>query len=386
MSSSAASPFTAQDAASPLTERVAALMPGLIDELSTLVAIPSVAFPGFPAEPVHRMGEAVVDLLQRSGAPDARLLPIPGGYPAVWAEIPAPAGAPTVLLYAHYDVQPAPVEQGWDTDPFVATTGADGRIYGRGAADDKSGLIIHAGTLQAFAGEIPVGVKILIEGEEETISHLEDFVDANPAMFDCDAFVIADMGNQSVGRPALTTALRGEVSCTVRVRTLAFPVHSGVAGGAAPDALVALIRILATLHDDDGNTIVPGVSTGEWPGADVDEQVYRESSGVLARCRADRLRDPGLAALGQAIRDRHRDRCADRAGRVQRADSRSDSEGVDADRARRGRRSRTRNCWSTHLDLGRPLARRGGGHPAQGRVAVRRRHVRARRARRGGRG
>ena len=267
-------------AASP-ADRVAGLMPGLLDALSALVAIPSVAFPGFPSEPVLRMGDAVVDLLQRSGAPNARLLQIPGGYPAVWAEIPAPDGAPTVLLYAHYDVQPAPVEQGWDTDPFVATVGTDGRVYGRGAADDKSGLIIHAGTLQAFGGEMPVGVKILIEGEEETISHLEDFVDANPAMFDCDAFVIADMGNQSVGRPALTTALRGEVSCTVRVRTLAFPVHSGVAGGAAPDALVALIRMLATLHDDAGNTIVPGVATGEWPGADVDEQVYRESSGVL---------------------------------------------------------------------------------------------------------
>ena len=132
-----------------------------------------------------------------------------------------------MLLYAHYDVQPAPPEQGWDTDPFIATTRPDGRIYGRGAADDKSGLIIHAGTLQALGGDIPVGVKILIEGEEETISHLEDFVDANPEMFDCDAFVIADMGNQAVGRPALTTALRGEVSCTVRVRTLAFPVHSG---------------------------------------------------------------------------------------------------------------------------------------------------------------
>ncbi len=261
--------------------KVAGLMPGLITELSTLVAIPSVAFPGFPSAPVHAMSVAVVDLLQRSGAANARLLDIPGGYPAVWAEIPAPAGAPTVLLYAHYDVQPAPVEQGWDTDPFVATTGADGRIYGRGAADDKSGLIIHAGTLQVLGGDLPVGVKILIEGEEETISHLEDFVDANPEMFDCDAFVIADMGNQTVGRPALTTALRGEVSCTVRVRTLAFPVHSGVAGGAAPDALVTLIKILATLHDDAGNTIVPGVATGEWSGADVDEAMYRESSGVL---------------------------------------------------------------------------------------------------------
>jgi acetylornithine deacetylase/succinyl-diaminopimelate desuccinylase-like protein len=270
-----------ESTSSSVADRVAALMPTLVAELSTLVAIPSVAFPGFPSEPVHRMSDAVVDLLRRSGATQARLLAIPGGYPAVWAELPAPAGAPTVLLYAHYDVQPAPVDQGWDTDPFLATPGADGRIYGRGAADDKSGVIIHAGTLQAFAGDVPVGVKILIEGEEETISHLEDFVDANPEMFDCDAFVIADMGNQAVGRPALTTALRGEVSCTVRVRTLAFPVHSGVAGGAAPDALVALIRMLATLHDDAGNTIVPGVATGEWPGADVDEQVYRESSGVL---------------------------------------------------------------------------------------------------------
>jgi acetylornithine deacetylase/succinyl-diaminopimelate desuccinylase-like protein len=269
------------DSTPPIAERVAGLMPDLLDDLAALVGIPSVAFPGFPAEPVHRMSEAVVDLLKRSGADNARLLDIPGGYPAVWAEIPAPAGAPTVLLYAHYDVQPAPKEQGWDSDPFVATTKPDGRIYGRGAADDKSGLIIHAGALQAMRGDIPVGVKILIEGEEETISHLEDFVDANPEMVDCDAFVIADMGNQAVGRPALTTALRGEVSCTVRVRTLKFPVHSGVFGGAAPDALIALIRMLATLHDDTGDTIVPGVATGAWPGADVDAQVYQDSSGIL---------------------------------------------------------------------------------------------------------
>jgi acetylornithine deacetylase/succinyl-diaminopimelate desuccinylase-like protein len=266
-----------------VASRVAGLMPALLDDLATLVAIPSVAFPGFPEEPVHRMGEAAVELMQRSGATNARLLPIPGGYPAVWAEIPAPEGAPTVTLYAHYDVQPAPKEQGWDTEPFVATCGSDGRIYGRGAADDKSGIVIHAGTLQILGAEPPVGIKILIEGEEETDSHLEAFVDANPEMFDCDAFMIADMGNQAVGRPALTTALRGGVSCTVKVRTLAFPVHSGVAGGAAPDALIALIKILASLHDDDGNTIVPGLDSGPWDGADVDvdETVFRESSGLL---------------------------------------------------------------------------------------------------------
>ena len=267
--------------AETVPSRVAELMPALLDDLSTLVAIPSVAFPGFPAEPVHRMGEAVVELLRRSGAANARLLPIPDGYPAVWAEIPGPEGAPTVTLYAHYDVQPGPKEQGWDTDPFVATRGPDGRIYGRGAADDKSGIVIHAGTLQVLGADSPVGIKILIEGEEETDSHLEAFVDANPEMFDCDAFVIADMGGQTVGRPALTTALRGGVSCTVTVRTLAFPVHSGVAGGAAPDALVALIKILASLHDDDGNTVVPGLDSGTWDGAEVDEAAFRESSGLL---------------------------------------------------------------------------------------------------------
>lgn len=260
---------------------VRALMPGLLDDLGALIAIPSVAFPGFPPDPVHRTAGAVVELLRRSGADEARLLEIHGGYPAVYAEVPGPAGAPTVLLYAHYDVQPAPPEQGWTSDPWVPTRKQDGRIYGRGAADDKSGVVVHAGTLQALRGELPVTLKVLIEGEEETVSHLEDFVDAHHDLFDCDAFVIADMGNREVGRPALTTALRGDVSCTVAVRTLAHPVHSGVFGGAVPDALIALIRMLSTLHDERGDTVIPGISSGAWPGADFDEAVYRAGSGLL---------------------------------------------------------------------------------------------------------
>jgi acetylornithine deacetylase/succinyl-diaminopimelate desuccinylase-like protein len=266
-------------------EQVDALLADLLDDLAALIAIPSIAFPGFPAEPVHRMSEAVVDLFHRSGVPEARLLDIPGGYPAVWAEVPAPPGAPTVLLYAHYDVQPAPDDQGWDTDPFVATRKDDGRIYGRGASDDKSGLIIHAGTLRALRalqpdGGIPVGVKILIEGEEETDSHLDGFVRDHPEMFDCDAFVVADMGNLEVGRPALTTALRGVVVCTVTVRTLDFPVHSGEFGGAAPDALLALIRVLATLHDAAGDTVIPGLTHFTWDGGDLDEALFRRMAGM----------------------------------------------------------------------------------------------------------
>jgi cysteinylglycine-S-conjugate dipeptidase len=256
------------------------VMPALLEDLDRLVAIPSVAFPGFPSEPVRRMADAVVELFRSAGAASCDLLDIPDGYPAVVADFPGPPGSPTVLLYAHYDVQPAPVE-GWETDPWTATTKADGRIYGRGAADDKSGLVIHAGTLLALAGRLPVTVRVLVEGEEETISHLEAYVDDHPEAVAADVFVIADMGGVRVGEPALTTALRGEVAAAVAVRTLASPVHSGLFGGPVPDALVALIRMLATLHDDDGDTAVAGLTTGDWPEADFDEAVLRETSGLL---------------------------------------------------------------------------------------------------------
>jgi acetylornithine deacetylase/succinyl-diaminopimelate desuccinylase-like protein len=268
--------------------RVSAMMPDLVDELGLLVGFASVAFPGFPAEPVHRMGEATADLLRRSGADNARLLDIPGGYPAVYADIPGPAGAPVVLLYGHYDVQPASPEQDWQSDPWTASRKDDGRVYGRGAADDKSGIVIHAGTLRAFGDRPPVGIKILIEGEEETVSHLEGFVDANPGLFDCDLFVIADMGNVTVGEPALTTALRGDVSATVRVRTLRAAVHSGLFGGPAPDALTALIHILATLHDDAGNVAVADLHSFTWPGGDFPADDFLASCGLL----------PGIDLIG----------------------------------------------------------------------------------------
>jgi len=206
----------------------------------------------------------------------------------VFADLPGPEGSPTVLLYAHYDVQPAPESQGWSTPAFEPVTKEDGRIYGRGAADDKSGLVIHYATLKLLGADRPCRVKILVEGEEETISHLEAFVEANPEMFAADAYVIADIGPQAPGRPGLTTALRGDVACTVTVRTLANPVHSGEFGGAAPDALTAMIRILDTLHDENGDTVIPGVDSGRWEGAEMDEAVYRGGSAIL----------PGVEFLG----------------------------------------------------------------------------------------
>jgi cysteinylglycine-S-conjugate dipeptidase len=264
------------------------VMPDVLERLGALVRIPSVAFPGFDAEPVHRMGAAVVSLFEDAGATGVRLMDVPGGYPCVYADLPGPEGSPTVLLYAHYDVQPAPESQGWSSAPFEPVTKEDGRIYGRGAADDKSGIVMHYATLKLLGDQRPCGIKLLIEGEEETISHLEAFVESNPELFACDAVVIADIGPQSAGRPGLTTALRGDVACLVTVRTLANPVHSGMFGGAAPDALTAMIRILDTLHDENGDTVIPGVDSGTWPGADMDERVYRDGSSIL----------PGVEFLG----------------------------------------------------------------------------------------
>lgn len=262
-------------------EKAAELMPDLISDLEKLVAIPAIAFPGYPPEPVHEMATKTLGMFREAGFADARLMDVPTGYPPIYGEIQGPEGAPTVVLYAHYDVQPAPPEQGWTSDPWTATRKSDGRIYGRGAADDISGLIAHLGTLRVFDGKPPCTLKLILEGMEETESNLEAFVEAHPELFACDLFVICDMGNLRVGEPVLTTALRGDVACVVTVRTLEHPLHSGVFGGPAPDAMMALARLLATLHDDEGNVTVAGASTRAWAGEDLSPQDLRSSADIL---------------------------------------------------------------------------------------------------------
>ena len=264
-----------------IAEKAAALMPSLIADLEELVAIPSIAFPGYPAEPVEEMANLTLQKFREAGFTSAKLMEVPSGYPPIYGELPGPEGSPTVVLYAHYDVQPAPPEQGWTSDPWTPTRKDDGRVYGRGAADDISGLVAHLGTLRIFDGRPPCTVKLILEGMEETESNLEAFVEAHPELFACDVFVVCDMGNLRVGEPVLTTALRGDVACIVTVRTLEHPLHSGVFGGPAPDAMMALARLLATLQDDDGNVAVAGVSTGVWAGADFSPEDLRSSADVL---------------------------------------------------------------------------------------------------------
>ncbi len=263
------------------------LMADVTEDLAALVRLPSCAFPGFPAEPVLETAEAVVDLFHRYGVPSARLLEVPGGYPAIYAEIPPPPGAPTLLLYAHYDIQPAPIEQGWDMEPFEPFV-REGRMYGRGAADDKSGVMIIAAALRLFEGNPPVGVKVLIEGEEETESKLGALIAANPDLAVCDGFVINDGGNMKAGEPELTAALRGIATCDVTVRTLKGMAHSGAYGGAAPDALMALIRILDSLLDEHGDVAIEGLTRFDWEGAGLPEEEYREAAGML----------PGVSLMG----------------------------------------------------------------------------------------
>ncbi len=274
---------------------VDAMMPEIMDELAELVSHASCAFPGYPADPVHAARAQVIKMLANAGF-EARELDLEGGgYPAVWGEIPAPEGAPTVLLYAHYDVQPAPMEQGWTSDPYKPEM-RDGRMYGRGAADDKSGVAIHAGTLRVLGESPPVGIKVIIEGEEETASKLEAFVEKHPEMFAADCMIVADMGNIVCGEPVLTTMLRGHVQCVVEVRTLDHPLHSGVFGGPAPDAFVSLMRLLNSLWDERGNTIVPGLDGFDWPGASYPEPLFREMSGML-----DGVEKTGDASVGSML-------------------------------------------------------------------------------------
>jgi acetylornithine deacetylase/succinyl-diaminopimelate desuccinylase-like protein len=264
-----------------IRERVAELMPEARSDLERLVRIPSIAFEGFPPEPVLEAAEATRDLLASAGFTDASVQQVADGRPpAVIGSIPATDGGPTVLLYAHYDVQPAGDETAWSSPPFEPVE-RDGRLIGRGAADDKSGVVAHAAAVRAFEGRPPVGVRIVVEGEEETGgSSLEQFVPVHRDLFAADAMLIGDMGNVRLGEPTLTTALRGLAAVVVEVRTLEGQVHSGQFGGPAPDALVALVRTLATLHDDEGNVAVRGVASGDWSGADITLEEFRRMAGV----------------------------------------------------------------------------------------------------------
>jgi acetylornithine deacetylase/succinyl-diaminopimelate desuccinylase-like protein len=264
-----------------LISKVDTLFPQLQAYLEALVRIPSVSANGFDPGNVRASANDVAARLTDVGFQDVRLLEMDGAHPAVFGEIPAPEGQPTVLLYAHHDVQPPGPDDIWDTPAFDPTT-IDGRMYGRGSSDDKTGVIMHLGAILAHDKRPPVGVKVFIEGEEEIGStHLLDFLNAYKEELRSDAIVIADAGTWAVGEPALTTSLRGLVDCEVTVSTLDAGVHSGIFGGVVPDSLTSLCRLLATLHDENGEVAVQGLVTFEEDGPDLSEADIRSQAGVI---------------------------------------------------------------------------------------------------------
>ena len=265
------------DRSTDLAARVRDLMPGVRADLEALSRIPSVSLPSFDQQHVEDSARTVAELLQAEGLQVEIVRE--GGRPAVIGHLHAPEGAPTVLLYAHHDVQP-PGEDGWDTDPFEPTLVGE-RLYGRGVADDKAGVMAHVAALRAHGGRPPVGVTVFVEGEEEVGSEsLPRILERHGDKLQCDAIVLADSHNWKIGVPALTTTLRGLVRVVVEVRALDHGVHSGLYGGAVPDGLTALCRLLATLHDDAGDVAVPGLMSSEAADLDYSEEDLRADSGL----------------------------------------------------------------------------------------------------------
>jgi acetylornithine deacetylase/succinyl-diaminopimelate desuccinylase-like protein len=289
-----------------LRERIAADMPATIADLERLVRIPSMGYAGYDPTNVRASAEATRDCLVAAGITSARLLELDGGHPAVFGQIDGPVGAPTVLLYAHHDVQPeGPLEE-WDTPPFEPVV-REGRMYGRGTADDKCGVAIHAAVVRAFEGRPPVTVKVVVEGEEEcSTEHLPELVLGNADLLRSDVAIVADSGNYRAGIPTLTTSVRGVTDCVVEVRVLSQAQHSGSYGGPIVDAYTALARIIASLHDDDGNVAIEGLRRFTWEGFDYPEADLRAEAGTAAGLRmigsgslSDRIwAGPAVAVLG----------------------------------------------------------------------------------------
>ena len=269
-----------------LRQRVAAAFPGLRADLEALVRIPSVSSGAFDQAHVAASATAVAALLRGVGMPEVQILTatMPDGRegaPAVIARRPAPAGAPTVLLYAHHDVQPPGADESWNTVPFEPTE-RDGRLYGRGAADDKAGVIAHVGALRVLADELGVGVTVFVEGEEEVGSpSFGPFLARYADLLAADVIVVADSANWKVGVPGLTTSLRGLVDLTVEVAVLDHAVHSGMFGGPVLDALTLLSRLIATLHDDAGDVAIAGLVSAPDPVVDYDEAELRADAHVI---------------------------------------------------------------------------------------------------------
>lgn len=263
---------------------------GLIQELISLAKIPGIAWEAFDPKELERSAESVAQLFEQTQVFDSVVIKKSHtdgkpGAPAVLARRAAKNGRPHILLYAHHDVQPPGDEAAWQTAPFEPVL-KDGRLFGRGAADDKAGIVTHLTAIRALkeiaGSDFDLGLSIFIEGEEEAGSPtFRNFLEENKADLEADVIIVADSGNWTVDIPALTTTLRGLVSQVIEVSTLDHALHSGMYGGVVPDAMLATIKLLATLHDDLGNVAIQGLHQGRAGELDYSEEQLRADSGLL---------------------------------------------------------------------------------------------------------
>ncbi len=268
------------------------------DFLKTLIElskIASVSADPYPKAEVRRSAEAVRDAMKAAGLDNTKLLEIPGAHPYAYGEWLGAPGKPTLLLYAHHDVQPPGRDAHWKSPPFTPTM-REGRLYGRGVADDKAGVVIHLAAIKAWlatAGKLPCNVKLIVEGEEEIGSdHLEACLLEHKEMLRSDVIVLTDTANLEEGLPSLTYRLRGLVNVFVEVAALDHPVHSGMLGGPVADPVQAMAKILATLSDEHGAVAIPGLLEQVKPPSALerteiaklpfDDAKFRSDAGVLA--------------------------------------------------------------------------------------------------------
>ncbi|MBV7412172.1 dipeptidase [Dermabacteraceae bacterium TAE3-ERU27] len=285
-----ASAFTSalQQREAEFSARLGEEMPRTLEQLIKLCQIPSVAFPGYDRAPVRESAEMVRQLLLDAGLEDVEIASVADGSPAVIGRRPAAPGKPTVMLYAHHDVQPEGDHALWTSPPFSPEVRGE-RLFGRGAADDKAGIMAHVTALRLAAdalAETGVGVTVFVEGEEECGSPtFRPFIEKYSDKLRADAIVVADSANWAVGQPALTTSLRGVVDMEVSVRVLDHAVHSGMFGGPVLDALTLLSRLIATLHDDEGNVAVAGLVSAPEPEVEMPEEDLRRDASTVAGYR-----------------------------------------------------------------------------------------------------